>query len=109
MDAQYGAAMTVATSMTRRPESGRSPESGSFISDNPLLSQLGDFGTRELEQLAHHFVRRVAQRRPKVGDPPGRLGQRGHDVGDDDLANPVRFHFGEIATRLEMLVREDVG
>src|SRR5208337_5488425 len=77
--------------------------------DDPLLPQPGNLGTREFEQLSHHLVGRVAERRPKIGDAPWRLGQRGDDVGHDYSAEPFYFHFRKVAARLEMFVLEDIG
>src|SRR5262249_54110023 len=56
MLAQYGAAITVATSMTRTPVRGRSSVAGGFMLDDPLLAQGGDLRGRQLKQLAHHLV-----------------------------------------------------
>src|SRR5208337_336946 len=97
MPAQYGAAITVAASMTRMPESGRSSVCSCVILDDPLLPEPGNLRGRNFKQLAHYFVGCITQRRPQVGDPPRRLGERGNDVGHDHLADPIFDHFRKIA------------
>src|SRR5262249_46387701 len=97
MAAQYGAAITVATSMTRTPLRGRSPAGSWSMLDDPLLPQPGDLGGRQPEHLAHHLVGGVAEPRPEVGDPPRRLRERRDDVGDDHLAEAVRLHGRQVA------------
>src|SRR5262249_51351335 len=109
MLAQYGAAITVATSMTRMPARGSSSRGCAFMLNDPLLAQGGSFGSRQLEQLAHHLVGGIAKRRPEVGDAPRRLGQRGDDIRHDHRANPVFLHRGQVPARPEMLVLENVG
>src|SRR5262249_25885325 len=108
IEAQYGAAITVATSMTRMPLSGSSSCSW-FMLDDPLLPQPADLGGGEAEEVVQHLGGCVAEPRPEVADVPRGLGQPGDDVGHDHRAELLLVHLRQVAARPEVLVLEDVG